>query len=146
MEFNPDPTKQASEVLFSCKKSSPNHPQLIFNGTVVAKVNELKHFGFILDSNLSFEKHLNEKIIKAKKIVGILKHLSKCLPLKTLDQIYKALVRSHFDSCDIIYHIPSHQNQTPLGKTLNPLREKIERVQYHAALAITGAWHGSSRS
>ena len=28
MEFNPDPTKQATEVLFSCKKSSPNHPLL----------------------------------------------------------------------------------------------------------------------
>ena len=42
MEFNPDPTKQASEVLFSCKKVSPNHPQLIFNGSVVKKVNEQK--------------------------------------------------------------------------------------------------------
>ena len=30
MEFNPDPTKQATEVLFSCKKNSPNHPQLMF--------------------------------------------------------------------------------------------------------------------
>ena len=26
MDFNPDPTKQATEVLFSCKKYSPNHP------------------------------------------------------------------------------------------------------------------------
>ena len=40
MEFNPDPTKQATEVLFSCKKNSPDHPQLIFNGSVVVKVNE----------------------------------------------------------------------------------------------------------
>ena len=95
MEFNPDPTKQATEVLFSCKKSSPIHPQLILNGTTVAKVNEQKHLGLILDSRLSFEKHLNEKIIKAKKNLGILKHLSKFLPLKTLDQIYKALVLSH---------------------------------------------------
>ena len=67
MEFNPDPTKQAAEVLFSCKKSNPNHPQLIFNGTTVTKVNDQKHLGLILDSSLSFEKHLNEKIIKAKK-------------------------------------------------------------------------------
>ena len=86
MEFNPDPTKQATEVLFFCKKSSPNHPQLIFNGIAVAKVNDQKHLGLILDSRLSFEKHINEKIIKAKKIVGILKHLSRFLPLKTLDQ------------------------------------------------------------
>ena len=40
MEFNPDPTKQATEVLFSCKKSTPNHPHLIFNGVVVERVKE----------------------------------------------------------------------------------------------------------
>ena len=107
MEFNPDPTKQATEVFFSFKETSPNHPQLIFNGIAVAKVNDQKHLGLILDSRLSFEKHLNGKIIKAKKYVGILKHLSKFLPLKTLDQMYKALVRSHLDYCDIIYHLPS---------------------------------------
>ena len=31
VEFNPDPTKQATEVLFSCKESAPYHPQLTFN-------------------------------------------------------------------------------------------------------------------
>ena len=30
--------------------------------------------------------------------------------------------------------------------TLSSLMEKVERVQYQAALAITGAWQGSSRS
>ena len=91
MEFNPDPSKQATEVLFSCKKVSPSHPQL--NGTVIKKVNEQKHLGLILDSGLSFKKHLNEKIIITKKNIGIIKHLSKFLPLMTLDQMYKALVR-----------------------------------------------------
>ena len=38
MEFNPDPTKQPTEVLFSCKKSSVIHMKLTFNGTDVAKV------------------------------------------------------------------------------------------------------------
>ena len=104
MEFNPDPIKQATEVLFSCKKKSVNHPQLNFNGVAVVKVNEQKHLGLTLEPGLSFEKHLSEKIIKAKKNIGILKHLSKFLPLKTLDQMYKALVRSHLDYCDVIYH------------------------------------------
>ena len=40
LEFNPDPPKQTTEVLFSSKRSSPNHPQIMFNGTVVAKMNE----------------------------------------------------------------------------------------------------------
>ena len=45
LEFNPDPTKQATDVLFSCKKSSPTHPQIMFNGTIVAKMNDQKHLG-----------------------------------------------------------------------------------------------------
>ena len=139
LEFNPDPTKQATEVLFSCKKSNPHHPQLMFNGTVVAKMIEQKHLGLITDSSLSFRKHLYEKIIKAKKNLGIIKHLSIFLPRKTLDQMYKSLVRSHLDYCDILYHIPSVQTQ------LDSM-EKAERIQYQAALAVTGAWQGSSRS
>ena len=102
---------------------------------MVKKVNEQKHLGLILDSGLSFKKHLDEKIIKAKKYI----HLSKFLPLKTLDQMYKAFVRSHLDYCDIIYHISPTINPPPLLPTFNPLMEKLERVQYQAALAVTGA-------
>ena len=58
--------------------------------------------------------------------------------------MFKALVRSHLDYCKIIYHIPSKQDQ--FGVTLNSLMEKVERIQYQAALAVTGAWQGSNRS
>ena len=119
------PFKQATEVLFSCKKGSPSHPQLTFNGTVIKKVNVQKHLGFILDSGLSFKKHLDEKIIIAKKNIGLIKHLSKFLPLKTLDQMYKALVRPHLDYCDIIYHIPPSINPPPQLPTFNSLMEKL---------------------
>ena len=146
MEFNPDPNKQSTELLFSCKKNSPNHPSLFFNGTVVPKVNEQKDLGLTLDSKLAFERHLNEKIMKAKRIVGIIKYLSSFLPLKTLDQMYKALVRSHLDYCHTIYHMPALNNQINLGVTLTSLMETVERTQYQAALAITGAWQGSNRS
>ena len=83
--------------------------------------------------------------MKAKKNVGILKYLSNFLPLKSLDQMYKAFVRSHLDYCDVIYHIPPLLHQAPLGVTLNSFMEKVERVQHQAALAITGAWNGSNR-
>ena len=47
------------------QKSTANHPQLIFNASVVAKGSNQKHLGLILD----------EKIMKAKKNVGVLKYL-----------------------------------------------------------------------
>ena len=116
MELNPDPNKQATE-LFSRKKDSPNHPSLFCNGNVVPKVNEQKHLGFILVSKLSCERHLNEKIIKAKNI-GIIKYLSKFLPIKT------------------IYHIPALNSQSNSGVTLNTLMGKVERTQYQTALVM----------
>ena len=59
MEFNPNPQKQATELIFSCKKNSRDHLSLFFNGTI----------GFFLDSKLSFGRHTNENIIKPKKKV-----------------------------------------------------------------------------
>ena len=48
MEFNPDPTKLTTDIFFSCKKISVNHPQLIFNGSAVIQINEQKHLRLIV--------------------------------------------------------------------------------------------------
>ena len=50
---------------------SPNHPSQIFNETAVRNVNEQNHLDFVLD--LSFEKHLTERIINVKKNIGLTK-------------------------------------------------------------------------
>ena len=144
MAFNPDPNKQANEVLFSCKTKKVDHPPIFFNGFPVVQVKETKHLGLFLQFKLNFEKHLSEKIKKAKRIIGIMKHLNYLLPLKTLNQMYKSLVRPHLDYCDIIYHIP--QTVHPHGGiTLNCHMESVEQIQYQAALAVTGAWQGTDR-
>ena len=60
--------------------------------------------------------------------------------------MYKILVRSQLDYCDIIYHQPAKVNEPPLGVILTVQMEEIERNQYQATLAITtGAWKGTSR-
>ena len=60
--------------------------------------------------------------------------------------MYKMFVRPHLDYADVIYHIPHTINIFDSSITLNPLMEKIERVQYHSALAITGCWKGSNQN
>ena len=57
LEFNSDPAKQTTGVLFSGKASNPNHPQLMFMELLWQKMNEQKHLGLIHDSSLSFKKH-----------------------------------------------------------------------------------------
>ena len=82
---------------------------------------------------------------KAKKIVGIIKHLNTFLPLKTLQQMYKSLVRPHLEYCDVIFHLPPVINERPFSMQLPELMMKLESVQYQAALAVTGAWKGTRR-
>ena len=146
LAFNPDTNKQAVEVLFSHKSNKPIHPPLFFNGAEVLRVNEHKHLGLILDSKLSFFEHINEKIKTAKKGVGVLKYFSSYLPLKSLDIIYKLFTRSLLDYCDVIYHIPYSYTINNLSTSLHSLMESVERIQYQAALAITGTWQGSNRN
>ena len=145
MEFNPDPTKQATEVLFSCKRSKPVHPPLFFNNNPISRTSEQKHLGLTLTPNLSFQTHLNEKIKKAKRNIGIIKHLSKYIPVRSLIQMYKTFVRPHLDYCDIIYHEPPKFGTRHAVSLTSPM-EEVERIQYKGALAVTGAWQGSSRS
>ena len=40
----------------------------------------------------------------------MIKYLSRYLPRHSLDQIYKLHVRPHFDYCDVIHHIPNHED------------------------------------
>ena len=72
MIFNPDITKQAIEVIFSCKKPKPGHPELNFNGIPVAREPCTKHLGVYLDSRLNFSKHIKEQVLKAMKGVSLL--------------------------------------------------------------------------
>ena len=144
MSFNPDPTKQAEEIIFSHKRRSQDHPPIYFNNIEVKRVSNHKHLGLVLDSKLSFTKHINEKIATARKGIGIIKHLAPYLPLKSLDQIYKMHVRPHLDYCDIIYHIPTIRNDFDSSQALNYQMNALERTQYQAALAVSGAWKGTN--
>ena len=135
MNFNPDPNKQATEVLFSHKKKSVTHPALYFSDVPIVSAPLQKHLGLILDGKLTFAHHLNEKISKANKGIGLIKRLYYYLPRKSLLTIYKSFVRPHLDYCDVIYDQPHNDTFCRM----------IESVQYNAALAITASIKGSSR-
>ena len=113
--------------------------------TYQMKVDEHKHLGITLDSNLSFSAHIKSAISKSRKGIGLLKYLSKYLPRHTLNELYKPHVRPHLDYGDVIYHIPEKVCQFSGSVILTTFMEKLESVQYSAARAITGTWRGTSR-
>ena len=47
ISFNPDPIKQAQEIIFSRKTSKRNHPWFMFNNSIVNLTTNHKHLGKI---------------------------------------------------------------------------------------------------
>ena len=50
MSFNPTPSKQAQEVIFSKKRQNINHDSIYFNQKLVQQVPSQKHLGMHLDT------------------------------------------------------------------------------------------------
>ena len=134
MSFYPDPIKRAQEIIFSRKTSKRNHPGLTFNNNIVNLATNHKHLGMIFDSKLSFDEHLKSALKKISKTAGLLRKFQGILPRTSLITIYKSFARPHLDYGDIIY-----------DQTFNEsFHQRIESIQYNAAIAITGAIRGTS--
>ena len=115
MQFNPDPNKQTNEVIFSRKLSSSN-------------------LGIVLDWKLKFDAHVDQKIKKCNRLIGLIRRLSISLSQNALLTIYKYC--HDLDYGDILYNKPGNENS----------QNKLENFQHRACLAITGAIQETSRA
>ena len=130
-----DVSKQAQKVICSRKKNINNHLVVLFNNLPINRKSIQKHLGLLLDEKLNFSEHIKEKLKKVNKSINLLRKLNLTLPRSSLLLIYKSFIRFHLDYGDIVY---GQLNDSYLS-------EKIESLQYNAALAITGAIKGSSK-
>ena len=69
------------------------------------------------------------------RTIGLLRKFQQELPRPFLITIYKAFIRSHLDYGDVIF------DQT----FNNSFHQRLESIQYNAALVITGAIRGTSK-
>ena len=123
-----------SRGYFSRKSHKLPHPPVIFNNVPVKRCSIQKHLG--IHEKLNFNHHVKEKIFKANKGIGVIKKLSNTLPRDALLTNYKSFVRPHLDYGDIIYDQPQNES----------FCNKLESIQYNAALAINGAIRGASKT
>ena len=103
MNFNPDPNKQAQEIIFSRKKTASLHPAVYFDNKPVISTQIHKHLGMILDSNLSYEHHIRSILNKVNKMIGLLRKFQLILPIHSLITIYKTFIKPHLGYGDVIY-------------------------------------------
>ena len=95
ISFNPHPSEQAQEVIFPRKINKVHHPPLLFNNSNIKEIVSQKDLGIHLDEELTFEHHINEKINKTNKDIGIIRKLNNILPRSAILIISRSFIRPH---------------------------------------------------
>ena len=87
----------------------------------------------ILDFKLNFQENLENMLNKVNKTIGLLRKLQNTLPRPSLLTIYKSFIRPHLDYGNVMYDQAYNVS----------FQQKVESIQYNAAVAITGAIRGT---
>ena len=88
----------------------------------------------MLDSNLSYEHHIKSILNKVNKTIGLLRKFQLILSRHSLITIYQIFIRPYLDYGDAIYDRDFNES----------FHQRLESIQYNAAIAITGTIRGTS--
>ena len=111
------------------------HTTINLNNNQVERTSLHKHLDILPGEKLNFKHHIKITILKINKGISLIKDLRRNFSWKFLRTIYKAFLRPLIGYGYIIYDQPQNEY----------FCEKLESVQYKAALAITDAIQGTSR-
>ena len=123
LKFHPEKTA----AMRITRSSDLEPPQYTMNNKPLALSDEEKDLGVIIDSKLTFEKHIQAKINKANQIMGLIRRTIEYLNKENFKLLFTALVRPHLEYANAVWS-PS------LKKHVNAL----ENVQRRATKYIPG--------
>jgi ribonuclease P/MRP protein subunit RPP40 len=124
LKFHPDKCKS----MRIGRSQTPNFTyKLGPQETDLAQTDQEKDIGVIIDSNLTFEAHMNEKIKKANSVMGIVRRTFEHLDEHSFLTLYKSLARPHLEYANQIWAPHSKKHI-----------QAIENVQRRATKLIPG--------
>ena len=129
MAFHPD---KCSVLSVTNKKQPIQHNYILHNHTLES-VSSATYLGITVQSNLKWDKHINDITSKGNKALGFLKRNLQTSNQQIKTQAYQALVRPKIEySCSIWDHHTSESIR------------KIEMVQRRAARYSCNRYHNTS--
>ena len=78
-----------------------------------------KDLGVIIDNKLSFNQHIESKLLKAKQMLGIVRSTFKFIDEDIFLRLYKSIIRPHLEYADIVWSPTTKEYQDKLEKFLS---------------------------
>ena len=76
---------------------------ITINDNQVSQVTTTKTLGVTIDNKLDWSSHIDKLAKKVASGIGAIKRISHLVPQATLHLIYHALIKAHFDYCNIAW-------------------------------------------
>ena len=74
-----------------------------FNGTPLSAVDHCKYLGVTIQSDLNWDRHVQQKVSKASTMLAMIQRNLKISSIKTKELAYKALVRLHLEFASTVW-------------------------------------------
>ncbi len=91
---------------------------------MLENVDKMKDLGVTVESNISFETHINEKVSKANSMAGLIRRNFLYLDENMLNNLYNSQVCPHLEYANSVWHphkqkhICALENDMPLNMFL----------------------------
>ena len=110
----------ASKCYSMCVTLSRNSIDTTYypNGISLSVVNHCKYLGIIIQSDLNWNKHGEQKVSKANSMLALIQRNLKVSSIKTKELVYKALVRPHLEYASTVWF--------PWQQGLSAMLEKVQ--------------------
>ena len=114
-------TKKKKLMVFGSrsKVKKAKKVKVYVNGDKLQMVPTFKYLGFILDSTLNYNHHINSVIRTVLHKMTLLAKMKKYLKSDVATQIYRSMLLPYFDYADIIYHKSNSNDLVKLQRLQN---------------------------
>ena len=110
-------------MVFHTRNKSVRYPCLKINGKLIERVTQFNFLGLILESNMSWNLHINHISLKISKAIGILYRLKTIYPQLVLQTLYNTLILPYFNYCILAWGATISE-----GNPLHLLQKKALRL------------------
>ena len=100
IQFAPQKT---SSLLISLKSEISSHPPLFLNHTRIPEVSSIKVLGFLFDSTLTWQKHIDSVLCRGKQCLGQLYRYRSLLGSQGIATAYKSWIRPSLEYGIMLY-------------------------------------------
>ena len=118
---------QTKFMVFHTRNKSVKYPSLLINGKVIEIISQFIFLGLILESNMSWNLHINHISLKISKAVGILYRLKTIYPQLVLQTLYNTLILPYFNYCILVWGATINE-----GNPLHLLQKNALRLIFNS--------------